>query len=309
MHTDEHPAAQPVPAGGMRDRVVVGVDGSPNASAAARWAAAEAGKRGAQLLLVQALQLPDKASAPLEPYDHADHRRAQGRLLLERELERVVSEFPDLPLDAVLYDASPAHALTSLSRAAVLAVTGTRGHGGFTGMLVGSVSRKLAAHTHCPLAVVGAQASEQTPDPADGEIALGIGPAHTPAAIRFAFETAHRDRLGIRAMQTWWPNTRFEAMATSGSVSFDDLDVFREGALADTEAAVKPFEAEFPDVDVHLEIREGNAVPELVRAARKARLLVVGAHRHRGPLAVGAGYVVDGVLGRSPAPVVIVPEV
>lgn len=77
---------------------------------------------------------------------------------------------------------------------------------------------------------------------------------------------------------------------------------------AHAEAAVKPFEAEFPKVNVHLEVREGNAVPEPVEAARDAELLVVGAHRRHGPLSIGAGYVVDGVLGRSTAPVAVIPE-
>ncbi len=58
---------------------------------------------------------------------------------------------------------------------------------------------------------------------------------------------------------------------------------------------------------VQLVAADGNTVPALVNAANGARLLVVGAHRHRGPLAVGAGYVVDGVLARSSVPVAVIP--
>lgn len=289
---------------GAVDQVVVGVDGSSNASDAAHWAASEAGKRGARLVIAHAVQPPHGPSAPRESLEHADHRRAQGRVLLERELERVVSGFPELPVHTVLHESSPANALTSLSREAALVVMGTRGYGGFTGMLVGSVTRKLAAYTHCPLTVLGSQPREES----RGEMVLGIGPTPAPGALRFAFEAARRDHLGILGVQAWWPNPRFEGMLVPGSISLNELDVLREAALTDAEAAVKPLEAEFPEVRVRLEIRGGNAVPELLQAARNARLLVVGAHRHRGPFAVGAGYVVDGVLGRSPAPVVIVPE-
>ena len=51
----------------------------------------------------------------------------------------------------------------------------------------------------------------------------------------------------------------------------------------------------------------GNPVPLLIEAAHDTRLLVVGAHRHHGPLAVGAGYVVEGLLAHSPTPVAVVP--
>lgn len=75
----------------------------------------------------------------------------------------------------------------------------------------------------------------------------------------------------------------------------------------EAQTALKPLRDEFPDVNVHLDAAEGNAVELLLGAASRARLLVVGAHRHRGPLAVGAGYVVDGVIAHSPVPVAVIP--
>jgi len=64
---------------------------------------------------------------------------------------------------------------------------------------------------------------------------------------------------------------------------------------------------QFPDVKLRTEVAEGNSVAAPIDAAAGTRLLVVGAHRRRGPLSVGAGYAVDGLLAHSPAPLAIVP--
>jgi nucleotide-binding universal stress UspA family protein len=84
------------------------------------------------------------------------------------------------------------------------------------------------------------------------------------------------------------------------------------GRAHDTEAAavdklLEPFRSSNPKVDVEVTAGRGNTVPILIEAARDTRLLVVGAHRHRAPLVVGAGYVVDGVLAHCPVPVAVVP--
>jgi nucleotide-binding universal stress UspA family protein len=60
-------------------------------------------------------------------------------------------------------------------------------------------------------------------------------------------------------------------------------------------------------VDVSTAAMRGNAVPMLIEAARGSRLLVIGAHRRRSPLSVGAGYVLQGLLSHSPTPVAVVP--
>lgn len=80
-------------------------------------------------------------------------------------------------------------------------LAGTRGHGGFTGMLLGSVTRALAAHLNCPLIVVPREAAKNTAN----EVVLGAGPRHSAEAARYAFEAAHRLGASLTAVRVWWP--------------------------------------------------------------------------------------------------------
>lgn len=283
--------------------VVVGVDGSADAESAADWAAAEAAARHTRLIVVHALAPSDAPTAPADARDPVQRRGNEGRDLLERAVARLRERLPDLEIESELSDLSPAQALVMHSRAAALVVTGTRGHGGFTGMLLGSVSRKLAAHAACPLVVVHAS---RPLEPAD-TIVLGVGRKPSPAAARHAFEAARRTHAAVTVVRAWWPHAVYYGMGGPGSQFVGELDTARKDAMAAADEAVEELRGRFPDVPVHVTTAQGNAVPVLVDAARGARLLVVGGHRHRGPLSAGAGYVVEGVIAHSPTPVAVVP--
>ena len=284
--------------------VVVGVDGSENSARAAIWAAEEAGRRGTRLTVVHALYLPDSAVAPIEPTGYAQRRHAEGTVLLDKAGTALRARFPELTLDTKLSDLDPAHALTELSHTAALLVTGTRGHGGFTGMLLGSVSRKLAAHGRCPLVVVH---GEPTPNAA-ADIVLGIGSEPGQAAGRYAFEAARRLGATLVVVHACHPDAMATGMAGVGAIYVDTSAADHSAAVAVAESAVKLLRDEYPDVTVRIDVAEGNPVAVLLDAARDAQLLVVGEHQRRGPLWVGPGYVVEGVLAHSAAPVAVAPE-
>ena len=285
--------------------VVVGVDGSESSAHAAIWAAAEAQRRGVALTVVHALNLPNSAVPPIEPTGYAQRRRAEGTGLLDKATTALRARYPELTLDVELTDLDPAHTLVDFSRTAALTVTGSRGHGGFAGMLLGSVSRKLAAHSQSPLTVV--RRPPPSPNAAD-LVVLGIGPEPCESAARYAFETARRDGLGLIALRAWWSNAMRTGVAGLGAMYLGDPEQDRRSAVAVAEGAVEKLHTEYPDVTVNITATEGNAVPALIDAARAARLLVLGTHRHHGPLSVGPGYVVDGVLAHCPTPVTVVPE-
>jgi len=285
---------QPTPA---PRRIVVGVDSSDNAARAATWAAHEALALNLPLHLVHALDLPNLAYAAVEPPGFAKFRRDEGSKLLGRLADRLREQFPGLAVDFGVSDLGAPETLVTLSRDAALVVTGTRGHGGFAGLLLGSVSLKLAAHADSPVVVVR---GEQSGDPRN-EIVLGVEPDEAEAPIRFAFETAAALGAKLNVVRAWWPHPAY------GGYYSEDADVSERTQAAEAEALVKALREEYPQVPVTTNAMRGNAVPMLIEAARGSRLLVVGAHRHRSPLSVGAGYVVQGLLSHSPTPVAVIP--
>jgi Universal stress protein family len=107
------------------------------------------------------------------------------------------ARYPNLTITTEISELGAAEALVALSREAELVVTGTRGYGGFTGMLLGSVSHKTAVHAPCPVIVVHEEVSES----GSNEIVLGVEPDQDPAPIRFAFATAAQFGATVAAVR------------------------------------------------------------------------------------------------------------
>jgi nucleotide-binding universal stress UspA family protein len=137
-----------------KGRVVVGVDGSPIAAAALRWAAREARLRGATLEVIVAWStskavFPTRFSirAPLEQ-DMQQH--AQD--ILDRALEELGD--PGVPVEGKVLRGGASTVLINRSREADMLVVGTRGRGRAKEALLGSVSHACTHHTHAPIAIV-----------------------------------------------------------------------------------------------------------------------------------------------------------
>lgn len=236
--------------------------------------------------------------------DYAAQRRAEGRKLLDQQACALRADHPHLSIATELSDLDPAHTLARLGESASLLVTGNRGRGGFTGMLLGSVSRKLAVHTPCPLVVVRGERTDR----ADNRVVLGVGRKHSQAAVRHAFEAAARQGATLQVVRAYYPSVDFSGVAAVLTLDEGHAESDQVEAEKEARAVIEPWIADFPDVAVEFRAVEGNAVPVLIDAARDARLLVVARHRRHGLLPVGAGYVVDGVLAHSPTPVAVVPD-
>ena len=137
-------------------RIVVGVDDSDNAADAARWAADEAAERGCELHLIYGLNFPLQAAllSPL-PFEETRARAFKlGGELLARISEPLAAAHPGLAITSEVAETGAAEALVERSKDAHLVVTGSRGHGGFSGLMLGSVSLKVATHAHCPVVIV-----------------------------------------------------------------------------------------------------------------------------------------------------------
>ena len=134
--------------------IVVGVDGSPGALAALRFALEEARLRKASVTAVFAWSIPFVADVPsgLLPELLSDFRADAERLL-----EEAIAEAGDpggVEIGRLVVDAPAGRALLEAARGADLLVVGSRGRGGFTGLLLGSVSQQCTQHATCPVVIV-----------------------------------------------------------------------------------------------------------------------------------------------------------
>ena len=133
--------------------IVVGVDGSPSAKAALRWALAQAELTGARVQAVAAWEFPAGYGwGPALPY--CDFAEIAGKVLSESVTEALGFEQPPVEVLESVVAGHPAQVLLDASAHAGLLVVGSRGHGAFAGTLLGSVSQHCVQHAHCPVVVV-----------------------------------------------------------------------------------------------------------------------------------------------------------
>lgn len=133
----------------MRRIIVVGVDGSPASRAALQWAVDYAGISGVALQAVIAWHYPSTGmwgiDADFESFAHG---------ALEEALKPVVDAHPEMDIESCVVEGPAAQVLLDVARTAELLVVGSRGHGAFAGMLLGSVSTHCVHHARCPVVVV-----------------------------------------------------------------------------------------------------------------------------------------------------------
>ncbi|MFE9774451.1 universal stress protein [Streptomyces sp. NPDC005931] len=146
-----------------RGPVLLAVDGSPAGNAAARFAFAEAELRGADLLALHVWSTwsePTPYEGPADPLNvvvDLDRLRSTHRRLLEDAVAPWRTARPGVAVELRLERGRVRHTLLEAGRDAQLVVAGARGHGGFAGMLLGSVSQALLYHADCPVTVVRAE--------------------------------------------------------------------------------------------------------------------------------------------------------
>jgi nucleotide-binding universal stress UspA family protein len=136
--------------------IVVGVDGSAGSRKALAWAAAEAADHGADLHVVNVWEhtlLPPAGSVSVsEHYVPEPSQRTTDELV--RVITEELGEDPPVQVQARIREGRPAKVLIDESATADLLVVGQRGHGGFTGLVLGSVSQHVAAYAKCAVTVV-----------------------------------------------------------------------------------------------------------------------------------------------------------
>lgn len=256
----------------MPRQVVVGVDGTADGLRAARWAAAHARLYGAGLRLVHA--------AP-------DHRRAERVLrAAQNAVDGAVSGRPVTVASSV----PAAELLVHESADASLVVLGSRGHGGFTGLLTGPTAITVATRARCPMVVMGG-----VDEPGNGPVVVGVdGTWTSDAALDFALREASLLGTGLIAV-----HGLTAPVAGVGVLGRDRAEEVVAKRLSRRAAC-------YPDVEVRQEVLAGTPGRVLLDLAATAQLVVVGSSRrtgYRGPLLRSTS---QHLLHRAPCPVAVV---
>ncbi|MEU5872157.1 universal stress protein [Glycomyces sp. NPDC047369] len=133
--------------------IVVGVDGSDASRKALEWTLEYAAAMGLSVTAVHAWQIPfnyGTAAMVLPAQEFAE----EARRSLEKTVEEVAGAWPQVHVERLVKEGHPAKALLEVADEAPMLVVGSRGHGGFVGAVIGSVSQYCVTHARCPVLVV-----------------------------------------------------------------------------------------------------------------------------------------------------------
>lgn len=269
-----------------QDAVLAGFDGGSAAREAVFWAAAEAARRGRQLLLARAYERPIRVSelawtpVGLDP-DPDPTRAAHCDYSLRDLAHELQAVHPDLAVSTTARAGHPGKVLTGLveTTGAELVVVGSQKHGPLARLVFGSTAAELVHGLDRPVVVVHGPAST-------GPVLLGLAGTDTDGqAMEFAFAHADRHDSPLHAVH-----------GAHHGRSPDELAEL-----------LTPWRQRYPEVAVHTEVLADKPAQALVERSSDAGLLVVGSHHHNTLHRVLTGSISHTTLYHAACPVAVVP--
>jgi nucleotide-binding universal stress UspA family protein len=284
--------------------VVIGIDGSEHSRLVVEWGVAEAGRRRLPVRLVHAMTWPPY-SLPVAPGmalpQVDDDLRAAAEAVLADFRAQARDLAPDVEVTTHAEVGTPAQVLLGQSERAALAVVGSRGLGGFTGMLLGSTAVEVSAHAACPVVVVRSWGQS---GPGAGVVVGVDGSEVSEAAVGFAVEAASLRGTGLLAMHAW-RDVAVDAATVPIAVVTDREEV-REEAERTLAECLAGWTEKFPDVRIERRLVRDHPAHALITAARDAQLVVVGSRGRGGFRGLLLGSVSHAVLHHASCPVAVV---
>jgi nucleotide-binding universal stress UspA family protein len=281
--------------------ILVGIDGSPAALTAVRWAAREAVRRRARIRMVNAFGWMPVHDAD-DPLQVVPKRRDALRRAAEESLAVAVAQVaevaPDVEVSQEVMTGMPAALLVALSAEAQLAVVGQRGLGGFAGLLLGSVGAAVAAHAACPVLVVRGA----TDLPQDGPVVVGVdGSPQSDAAVAFVVEAAAARGVSLRAVHAWLDTV--VPVMVSKAVDWDIVAAQQANLLTNCLAG---WRQKYPDLPIEPLLIEDRPAHALMDSIDDAQLVVVGSRGRGGLAGMTLGSVSQALLHHAGCPVAVV---
>lgn len=276
----------------MTKYILVGVDDTPEAQIALRWAVDAAAQRKLAVRVVRAYLDDLKRWPAIGMAGYVPPPMPLGPL--QHQLDEAVQFARDrLGYDGGsgwLADDDPSHALLREAGDAEMVVVGTRSRNKMSAAMLGSVATAVAAKAPCPVVVV--RGERRT-----GPVVVGTdGSPDSEDAVEFAFEEAARTGHPLRVVYCWQPQAEHAA-------SIDSAQGLLKNWLAES---LSPYRDKYPTVKVRASVAEGRASSRLIKMSKTASLVVVGSRGRGGVAGLLMGSVSQSLLHHADSPVAIV---
>lgn len=284
----------------MSEYIMVGVDGSPPAVQAVKWAAAEAVRRDRPLLIIHVVAKNTGLVLLRTMPGVFDSLVENGNRVLAEAEEQAMLHRPGLSVTTLLVDAgTPSEGLGEHAAEALEVVVGHRGLGGFAELLLGSTGLHIAGHLPAPVVIVRGDAPDG-PGAEHGEVVVGVDLGQdVDSMLDYAVAVAVARGARLRVVHAWQPAP---AVALEGFMI--DVEEVNADYRDHLHSLIAPWQRRHPDLEILEQVNAVHPVPALTEASRRADLLVVGHHARRLPRLGSIGH---GVLHHSACPVAVVP--
>ncbi|MFG1807731.1 universal stress protein [Streptomyces sp. NPDC049040] len=271
-------------------RVIVGIDGSMASFGALDAAATEARLRTAELEVITCVDDPDEAGP-----------------VLRAAAARVARRHPGLSVTTAPVVGDPADVLAERGGRAALTVVGSRDLSGIAGLLLHSVSRRLAARTVTPLLVVrGTPLPSRRPSA--GGVLLGLESDGDADAALFAFEEAELRRARLDVLHAWtYRQAPPDHRDDRPEPVLDSIERQARDRAALTGGLLMPLRQTSPHLAVNSRTIRSTPCRALIEATAKADMVVIGTHPRPGRSGTELGTVTLALLRHAHCPVAIVP--
>ena len=254
--------------------IVVGTDGADSSAIAVDWAAHEAHRRHLPLRIVHAFDFDWQGARYNIGTEVVDAARKAAEAVVALAWDRARDIAPDITIETETFIGRAAPRLLDVARDAELLVLGTRGRGGFAGLLLGSVSQRVATHASCPVVIVRGPATT-----ANGPIAAGVDDSPTAdLVLETAFTAASEHRCPLTVVRAYLPVIPlWLSDVAPPTVDMPEQEAAENDQLNEQLA---PWRAKYPDVPVTTVVTRESAAFALERESRRSRLLIVGSRGH-----------------------------
>lgn len=290
-----------------QDIIVCAVDGSEASKTATKWAANTAVKRGIPLRLVSSYSMPQflYAEGMVPPQELYEDLEAETLEKIEEAKKVAIDFVPEVDVSHQVEEGSPIDMLLDLSEQCTMIVMGSRGLGGLSGMVMGSVSAAVVSHASCPVVVVR-EDNDVTEETKYGPVVVGVdGSGVSQKAIENAFKEADARGAELIAVHTWM-DMQVQASLAGLSAAQQQWQVVEEEQNALLGHRLAGWAERYPDVKVTKIVTRDRPVRALADASEGAQLLVVGSHGRGGFKGMLLGSTSRALLQAAPCPMMVV---